>query len=46
MVKFSCKRKKNYYGPCGEKAHMSPKRQGSHKVENKTLFNVRIFVDI
>ena len=46
MVKFSCKRKKNYYGPGGEKAHMSPKRQGSHRVENKTLFNVRIYVDI
>ena len=42
MVKFSCKRMKNYYGPGGEKAHMSPKSQGWHKVENKTLFNVRI----
>ena len=24
MIKLSCKRKKNYYGPGGEKAHMSP----------------------
>ena len=26
--------------------HTSHKTQGSHKVENKTLFNVRIYVDI
>ena len=44
MVKFSCKRKKNYYDPGGEKTHMSPKSQGSHK--NETLFNIRIYVDI
>ena len=37
IVKFSCKRKKNYCLAGGEKARMSRKRQGSHKVENKTL---------
>ena len=46
MVKFSCKRKKNYCGSGGEIAHMSRGSQGSHKVANKTLFNVRIYVDI
>ena len=30
----------------GVEAHMSRKSQGSFKVENKTLFNVRINVDI
>ena len=45
MVKFSCKRKKNYSGLGGEKAHISGKSQGSHKVENKTLFNVRIYAE-
>ena len=46
MVKFSSKRRKNYCGAGGEKARTSRKSQGSHKVENKTLFNVRISVDI
>ena len=35
----------NYCGPGGEKARVSGKRQGSHKVENKTLFNVRSYAD-
>ena len=37
---------KNYCGAGGEKAHMSRKSQGSCTVENKMLFNVRIYVDI
>ena len=28
----------------GEKAHISRKSQGSHKVENKTLFNIKILL--
>ena len=46
MVKFSCKRKKNYCSLGGEKAHISEKSQGSHKVENKTIFNVQIYAYI
>ena len=46
MVKFSCKGKKDNCGPGDEKAHIAGKSQGSHKVENKTLFNVRIYTDI
>ena len=45
MVKFRCKIKKNYCGLGGEKAHIFGKNQGSHKVENNTLFNLRIYAD-
>ena len=37
------KRKKRS-GAGGVEAHMSRKTQGQHKVENKTLFNVRIYI--
>ena len=38
--------RKKRCGAGDEKAHMSRKTQGSHKVENKTLFNVRIYAGI
>ena len=45
MVKFNCKTK-NCWRDRGKKAHVSGKSYWSHKVENKTLFSVRIYVDI